>query len=276
MVANLHLGGTVHGDGDTLEQLLGEGHHPVVVFVGDIEFHACELGVVAAVHALVAEVTPYLIDALEAADDESLEVQLGGDTQVHIHIERVMVRDEGPCGRPARYLLQDRCLHLGIARLIKHSAHGAYDGGALEEDLFHSLVDDEVHIALAVALLGVVEAVVRHAVFVLHDRQGSQALGEHGQLLRMYGDFAHLRAEDEALDTDEVAYIEQFLEDEVVHLLLNGGGLLAFGHGCLYVIATDIDLDTPFRVLQLDERRLAHDTAGHESSGDTHGRTRVP
>ena len=54
--------------------MLGEGHHPVVVLIADIELHAGELGVVGLVHALVAEVLAHLIDALEAAYDEPLEV----------------------------------------------------------------------------------------------------------------------------------------------------------------------------------------------------------
>jgi hypothetical protein len=43
-------------------------------------------------HALVAEVLAELVDALEAADDQPLEVQLGGDAQAEVAVERVEVR----------------------------------------------------------------------------------------------------------------------------------------------------------------------------------------
>ena len=47
------------------------------------------------VDALVAEDAPYLVDLVEPADDEPLEVQLRGDAQVKVLVEGVMVGDEG-------------------------------------------------------------------------------------------------------------------------------------------------------------------------------------
>ena len=44
--------------------------------------------------ALVAEVLADLVDALQAADDKPLEIELGRDTQVEIGGELVRVRDE--------------------------------------------------------------------------------------------------------------------------------------------------------------------------------------
>ena len=47
-------------------------------------------------------------------------------------------------------------------------------------------------------------------------------------------------------------------------------------YGCLDVVAGDIDLNTSFGVLDLDERGFSHDSLGHQTSGDTYGVTRVP
>ena len=53
-------------------EFLDEVHHAVVVGIGLIHLHGGELGVVARVHALVAEDAAHFVDALEAADDEAL------------------------------------------------------------------------------------------------------------------------------------------------------------------------------------------------------------
>ena len=68
------LGLAVDGYAHRLEKLLGERHHPVVVLVLHVEFHAGELGVVVAVHPLVAEVLANLVDALKAANDQPLKI----------------------------------------------------------------------------------------------------------------------------------------------------------------------------------------------------------
>ena len=261
IVAYFHLCGAVYSDGYLLQQLLGEAHHPVVVFVLYIELHAGELWVVAAVHTLVAEVTADLIYALKATYDEALEIQLCSDTHIHIHIQRVVVGDEWASGCATGYGLQHWGLHLGVTCLVKHLAHGAHDGSALEEHIFHAFVHHKVHIALAVALLRVVETIIGYAVLVFHDRQWLETLGEHSEFLSVYADLTHLGAEHEALDTDEVTYVEEFLEHHVIHLLLHGLWCLAFWGRGLYIIATHIYLDTTFGVLYLDERCLTHDAA---------------
>jgi len=56
------------------EHLLDELHHPDVILVGDVYLHDCELGIVRAVHALVAEVLAELVYAVEPSDDQLLEV----------------------------------------------------------------------------------------------------------------------------------------------------------------------------------------------------------
>ena len=70
-------------------------------------------------HALVAEVLAELVDALEAADDEPLEVQLGGDPQVEVAVELVVVRDERPRQRAAVERLEHRRLDLDEALAVE-------------------------------------------------------------------------------------------------------------------------------------------------------------
>ena len=64
--------------------------HVEVVRVGLVPLEHRELGVVRGVDALVAEVLADLVDALQAADDQALEVELGGDPQVEVAVQRVV------------------------------------------------------------------------------------------------------------------------------------------------------------------------------------------
>ena len=75
--------------------------------------------------ALVAEVLADLVDALEAADDQALEVELGGDPQVERLVELVVVRRERPRERAAVARLQDRRLDLDEAVLVERAADRA-------------------------------------------------------------------------------------------------------------------------------------------------------
>ena len=259
VVAHLDLVGTVHVDANLLEHLLGEVHHPVIVLVRDVNLHTGKLGVVGAVHTLVAEVLGELVYPLEAAHDEAFEVELVGNTQVERNVEGVVVRDEGPGGGTAGNRLQNRGLDLQIAAGVEILAHRGVDLRTFDENIFYSLVYYQVDVALAVTQFGVFERVVGHAVFHLDDRQRAQRFGEYRQFLGVYGDFARLCAEYETADTHEVANIEQLLEYRVVQLLIFAGAK---------VVARDIYLDAAHRVLQLDKRGLAHDAAAHDAAGD--------
>src|SRR3546814_5746635 len=88
------LGGAVQLHGEVGDELLGEGHHVVVVAVRLVELEHRELGVVAGGEALVPEHPPDLEHPLEAADREALQVELGRDPQEEVEVERVVVGGE--------------------------------------------------------------------------------------------------------------------------------------------------------------------------------------
>ena len=85
---------------------LGDVHHVVEIGVGLIELDRGKLGVVLGVHALVAEDTTDLVDAVHAADDQALEGKLGRDAHVHVDIERIVVGNERPRGAPPAMVLR--------------------------------------------------------------------------------------------------------------------------------------------------------------------------
>ena len=109
--------------------------------------------------ALVAEVLADLVDAVDAADDAALEVQLGGDAQVEVAVELVVVGDERARQGAAVERLQHRRLDLDEAALVEEAADGGDDARPLDEHLADLVVGDEVEVAAAVARLDVGEPV---------------------------------------------------------------------------------------------------------------------
>ena len=97
-----------------LDERLDPLHRVAVVGVRLVPLEHRELGLVLVRDALVAEVLAELVDPLEPADDQPLEVELGRDPQVEVAVELVVVRDErarearrrsaaaGPASRPRR------------------------------------------------------------------------------------------------------------------------------------------------------------------------------
>ena len=78
------LAGVADVGRDAGDQLLAALGDVVVVRVRLVPLEHRELGVVLERHALVAEVLADLVHALEPADDQPLEVELGRDPQVEV------------------------------------------------------------------------------------------------------------------------------------------------------------------------------------------------
>ena len=182
------------------------------------------------VHALVAEDAADLEHALIAAHEQALQVQLGGDAQVALLVERVEVRDERLRGGAALDGLQDGRLHLHVAVVLHVTAESADDRRALAEGLAHVVVHDEVHVALAVTGL-----LVGEAVELLGQR--AHCLGEQRQALRGDGELAALGAHDHTRHVDDIAQVQVLQQSPVLlaHLVdaaeeLNLGGGVAHHH----------------------------------------------
>ena len=212
-----------------------------------------------AVHAFVAEVLAELVDAVESADDQFLEVQLAGDAQVLVDVERIVVRDERTRRGAARNRLENRGFDLDVAFRVEELAHGRDDFGALDKDLAYLRIDRQIDVTLAVADFGIGEGVERLAVLLLDHGQRADRLREHRELAAVHRQLARIGMEREAFDADEVADVEQFLE----HRVIQRG--IAFGAD---VVAADVDLNAARMVLQFEERSAAHDAARHDAACD--------
>ncbi len=244
----------------------------MVVGVGLVELEHGELGVVLGADAFVAEVAVDLVDAVEASDDEALEVELGRDAEGERDVEGVVVGLEGACGGSSGDGVHHGGFDFEVAAGVEEGADGAEDGGAFDEDFadvdggfgigvgdvaFGGLgavagVHEEVDVALAVAELGVFQAVVLVG-------QGEHGLGEEGEGGAVVdggdvdGELAGAGAEEEAADADVVAEVEEFVEGE---------GVVAD------VVLADVDLEALAALLELGEAGFALDADGHDAAGD--------
>ncbi len=131
----------------------------MVVAIGLVELEHGELGVVLGGDTLVAEVAVDLVDAVEAADDQALQIKLRRDAQLEVDIQRVVVRRKWPCRRPTRNRVHHRRLDFEVAARIEELAHRAQHRGPLHKNLAHIGIRKQVDVPLAVAQLGVFEAV---------------------------------------------------------------------------------------------------------------------
>ncbi len=116
--------------GQAAQRLLDPVHEIAVIGVRQVELEHREFGVVLGREALVAEVAVDLVHALEAADDQPLQIQLRRDAQVHVEVERVVMRHERPRRRTARDRLHHRRLDFEEIERIEEIAQVAHDARA--------------------------------------------------------------------------------------------------------------------------------------------------
>jgi hypothetical protein len=237
--------------GQVRHQVLGDGHHVAVVAVGLVQLQHRELGVVAGRQALVAEHPGQLVDPLEAAHHEPLEVQLRCDAQVELHVQGVVVGDERPGQRPARDGVEDRRLHLHEAALVQEAAGERHDAAAGGEHGPAGLVGPQVGVALSVAHVGVGDAVELVA-------EAPAGLGELLPALDPHRQLALVGPDDLAGGDDPVPQVQPGEALVVVGLLLEGH-----------------ELDRPAGVPQGGEGQPALDPQQHDPARDGGGHARA-
>ena len=179
-------------------RLFGQPHDVAIVGVRLVQLEHGELGVPAIAEALVAEDAADLEDLLEATGDQPLEIQLGRHAQVHVHVERVVVRDERLRVRASRQRLQDRRLDFDEAAIFEPAPHERHEPAAKLEDPADVVADPQVDVALAVPRVGIGDAM---------PLVGERPLrfGEQRPLVDAYGELASLRGHDDPAHADPVA-----------------------------------------------------------------------
>src|SRR3954451_22416265 len=233
---------------DEVHELLGVARDVLVVRVGLVPLEHRELGVVLERQPLVAEVLADLVHALQAADDQPLEVELDRDAEVEVALQRVVVRREGPRDAAAVDRLEHGRLALDEAARVEERAHRGDDLRARHEELARLFVGDEVELAMAEASLD-----VREPVVLLGRR--AQRLGQQLVGLEPERELAAAAAEDRAVGADQVAEVEG----------QQAGERLARAH-----VDARVQLEPARAVDEVEERGLALPAARGEAAGDAH------
>ena len=221
----------------------------MVVAIGLVSLHHRELGVVPGADPLVPVNAPDLEDPLHAPHQQPLEVELRGDPQEQLDVQRIVMRDE----RPGRGASGDG-LHGGRLDLDKpppgHDvAERRDDLRPAQEGLERLGIGEQVDIPPPVPLLD-----VRQPVPLLGGRQ--QALAQEGQARREDGQLARLGVSERPVHSEQVAQVEQLDQApaRVADLLL-----------------ADEDLDSLGPVAKVEEDHLPLSPLEHDPPGDAHG-----
>ncbi len=82
VVTNLHFCCAIDIKTYLFKKLFSELHHPVIVLVCHINFHAGKFRIMGSVHTFIAEILGEFIYTLEATDNKTLKVKFIRNTQV--------------------------------------------------------------------------------------------------------------------------------------------------------------------------------------------------
>ena len=122
----------------------------MIIGIGLVQLHRRKFGIVLDAHALVAEYTAYLVYLLKASHNQALQVQFGLDTQVHVHIQGVVVGHKGPGRRADFQGMEHRRVHLQISPGIQELPDKGGDAAALDEGILDLRIDNQIQIPLTV------------------------------------------------------------------------------------------------------------------------------
>ena len=260
---NLNLGLAVQGCGNGFNQRFDHVHHPLVVFVGHVDFHTGKLGVVGAVHPFISEHFTNFIHPIKTTYNQSFEVQLIGNAQIQRHVQAVVVGLKRPSSGTSMHWLQNGGFYLKPAPLIKILAHGTDELCPLDKDLPHFGVDGHVYIALAVPQFGIGESIVHIALIIALDhRQDPQGFAQKDKFLDMDRDFSHFGAKHIAFDPNVITEVQPFFDPFVVKI---------FVFTRTEFIPLDEELDASGGVLDFSKGHSAFTAFGQKPPSEHHG-----
>ena len=229
-------------------QRLGEFDEVCVVRVGLVQLKHGELGVVLRGDAFVAKAAVDLVDAVQAAHQQSFQIQFRRDSQIQVQVQRIVIRCERPGDRTAGDGMHHRCLYLGKAQRIEELANEPHRARSNPEHPAGFPAHQQVHVTAPQ-----LELPIGDAAPLL--RQGPQRLHEQPQFFHPNRKLPGAGLEQVPGGADDVSNVPA-LE-----------GLVDFGRD---PVALDKQLDSPRPVLNVAEARLAHDPLAHHPAGHGH------
>ena len=198
------------------------------------------------VDALIAENAPDFVDALQAADNEPFEIQLRRNTQVELHVERVVIRHERTRRCTARNRRHHGRLHFEEASLVEVAADRLDDLRARDERVLDLWIHDEIDVALTVAHFHILQTVKLFG-------KRAQRLREKREIVDAHRELAAPRAKDDASDADDVTDVQEL---ELLVLLLAQN------------VELEVDLNLARKIHEHGEARLAMAADRHQTPCD--------
>ncbi len=101
------------------QHLFSQIHQIIVVCIRHIEFQHGEFRVMTNRDTFVTEVTVDFIHTLETTHNQTFQIQLWCDTQIHVDIQRIVVRDERTSRSTTRNDLHHRGFHFHEAFAVQ-------------------------------------------------------------------------------------------------------------------------------------------------------------
>jgi len=138
--------------------------------------------------AFVAEVAVDFVHSFQTAGDQTLQVKFGGDPQIKVLIQGVVVCLKRPGDCAARFRLHHRGFHFQKIMPVHELPHQFDDQTAPDEDFLHGRIGDQIEVPLAVAGFDVRQAVPFF-------RQGMDRFGHQPQRLPLQRQFVGLGPE---------------------------------------------------------------------------------
>ena len=111
------------------------------------------------IHTFITEYTTDLINPLESAYDQSLQIKLQRNTKLYIFIQRIVMCLKRSCCCTTCVGNQHRCFHFHEISACEEITDLLDDLGALDENFLAVLIHDQIHISLTIAGIRICQSV---------------------------------------------------------------------------------------------------------------------
>jgi len=190
-------------------------------------------------YAFIAEIAVDFEYAIKTADHQPLQVQLRRDAQEHLHVQRVVMGNEGLGCRTTGNGMQHRRLHFHEVVFLHEATDRRHRGGTGLEGAARFFVHDQIDVTLAV--LGFLVGKTVKLVGQRAQRFGQQAQGRDFD--RQLAGFGLEQRAFGPQDVAQVKMLECFMRGIAGQLIADvqldaavgfrPGGILDGGEGCL-------------------------------------------
>ena len=232
--------------GNIAQQLFSQVHDVFIVGICLIELEHGEFWIVFGVHAFVTEYTTDFVNFIKAADNQTFQVQLKSDTQIHIDIEAVVMCDKWTSSSTACDIVQNRGLNFQITFCIQEVAQLFDDHGTFYEYVTNFWVHDKVNVSLTVSQVSVGQTMEFF-------RQRQQGFGQQDCLSSTDRDFTVFSTENLTLYANDITNVPFF--ELVIDFFANN-------------VAFDVDLNSAGRICNVKEGCFTHCTFAHDTSSN--------